>query len=79
MDGNLLVRMYNVGLGDCIYLRVPDEGEDIHILIDCGNKFSDLELLGEHMAALRAELPDAGWRKETPGPVGSHPSTRRPP
>ena len=23
MDGQLLVRMYNVGLGDCIYLRVP--------------------------------------------------------
>ena len=40
MDGQLLVRMYNVGLGDCIYLRVPDAGREVHVLIDCGNKFS---------------------------------------
>ena len=37
MADKLLVRIYNVGLGDCIYLRVPDENDDVHILIDCGN------------------------------------------
>ncbi len=64
MDGQLLVRMYNVGLGDCIYLRVPDQNKDVHILIDCGNKFSELELLGQHIEQLKEELPDAGSGKK---------------
>jgi beta-lactamase superfamily II metal-dependent hydrolase len=37
MDPKLLVRLYNVGMGDCIYLRVPVQGKEWHILIDCGN------------------------------------------
>lgn len=60
MDDQLLVRMYNVGLGDSIYLRVPDQNDNVHILIDCGNKFGDLELLGQHIGQLKEELPDAG-------------------
>jgi beta-lactamase superfamily II metal-dependent hydrolase len=60
MDGQLLVRMYNVGLGDCIYLRVPDAGGEVHVLIDCGNKFSALDLLGQRIQELRPELPDDG-------------------
>ena len=64
MDSQLLVRIYNVGLGDCIYLRVPDEQKDVHILIDCGNKFGELELLGKHIADLKKELPDAGQGKK---------------
>ena len=64
MDGQLLIRMYNVGLGDCIYLRVPDQNKDVHILIDCGNKFSELELLGQHIEELKEELPDAGSGKK---------------
>jgi beta-lactamase superfamily II metal-dependent hydrolase len=64
MDGQLLVRMYNVGLGDCIYLKVPDQNKDVHILIDCGNKFSELELLGQHIGELKEELPDDGAGKK---------------
>ncbi|MGW8225741.1 MAG: MBL fold metallo-hydrolase [Anaerolineales bacterium] len=64
MADKLLVRIYNVGLGDCIYLRVPDENDDVHILIDCGNKFSELELLGQHIGELKADLPDAGAGKK---------------
>jgi beta-lactamase superfamily II metal-dependent hydrolase len=64
MDGQLLVRLYNVGLGDCIYLRVPDLHQEVHILIDCGNKFSPLKLLGERIAELKADLPDAGGGKK---------------
>jgi hypothetical protein len=60
MADKLLVRIYNVGLGDCIYLRVPDENDHLHILIDCGNKFSELELLGQRIEELKTELPDAG-------------------
>jgi beta-lactamase superfamily II metal-dependent hydrolase len=36
MDNQILIRIYNVGLGDCIYVQVPDGGESRHILIDCG-------------------------------------------
>jgi beta-lactamase superfamily II metal-dependent hydrolase len=57
MDGQLLVRLYNVGLGDCIYLRVPDLHRKVHILIDCGNKFNSLDRLGECIALLKKDLP----------------------
>lgn len=60
MDGQLLVRMYNVGLGDCIYVRVPDLNREVHILIDCGNKFGALALLGQRIEELKEELPDDG-------------------
>jgi len=52
--------MYNVGLGDCIYLRVPDKERDVHILIDCGNKFSSQDLLDESIKHLKQELPLTG-------------------
>lgn len=64
MASQLLVRCYNVGLGDCIYLRIPDTGRDVHVLIDCGNKFGSLDLLGERIAELKQELPDAGGGKK---------------
>ncbi|HSF83879.1 MAG TPA: hypothetical protein VLA49_21800, partial [Anaerolineales bacterium] len=57
MGNQLLVRMYNIGLGDCIYVRVPDQDEDKHILIDCGNKFSSINILGQAIADLEKELP----------------------
>ena len=57
MDGQLLVRLYNVGLGDCIYLCVPDLHRQVHILIDCGNKFNTLDRLGECIQHLKDELP----------------------
>jgi beta-lactamase superfamily II metal-dependent hydrolase len=37
MASKLLVRSYNVGCGDCIYVRIPDKGDHFHILIDCGS------------------------------------------
>lgn len=37
MNDHLLVRVYDVGFGDCTYVRVPDKDEHIHILIDCGS------------------------------------------
>ena len=73
MDRQLLVRMYNVGLGDCIYLRVPDRGKDVHILIDCGNKFGSPDLLGECITDLKQELPEAGGKKRLDLLVVSHP------
>jgi beta-lactamase superfamily II metal-dependent hydrolase len=41
MPDELLVRLYRVGCGDCIFLRVPDEGGPRHILVDCGNFLGD--------------------------------------
>ncbi len=74
MDGQLLVRLYNVGLGDCIYLRVPDLHREVHILIDCGNKFSSLDLLGECIEHLKDELPEGSpGKKRLDILVVSHP------
>jgi len=74
MDGQLLVRLYNVGLGDCIYLRVPDLHRAVHILIDCGNKFNTLERLGECIAMLKNELPSGSpGKKHLDLLVVSHP------
>jgi beta-lactamase superfamily II metal-dependent hydrolase len=56
MDGQLLVRVYNVGLGDCIYLRVPDTHRNVHILIDCGNKYSSINLLEDRIKELKKDL-----------------------
>ena len=49
-DDRLLVRTYRVGFGDCILLRVPDQGVMRHILIDCGN------LWGEKVGPLKDAL-----------------------
>lgn len=38
MGSKLLVRSYNVGCGDCIYVRIPNRDDHFHILIDCGSK-----------------------------------------
>lgn len=38
MGNKLLVRSYNVGCGDCIYVRIPNDKNGFHILIDCGSK-----------------------------------------
>jgi len=37
MASKLLVRSYNVGCGDCIYIRIPNKQDHFHILIDCGS------------------------------------------
>ena len=39
MADKLLIRLFDVGLGDCVYCRIPKahkDGRDFHILIDCG-------------------------------------------
>ncbi|MEA2562465.1 MAG: hypothetical protein QOH06_3969 [Acidobacteriota bacterium] len=57
MDDKLLVRVYNVGLGDCIYVRVPDGGGTKHLLIDCGNKYGTDEDLKTAIKNLKEVLP----------------------
>jgi beta-lactamase superfamily II metal-dependent hydrolase len=56
MGNQLLIRAYNVGCGDCIYVRIPGPNSGFHILIDCGKKGSD-ELLEKAVKHLEGELP----------------------
>jgi beta-lactamase superfamily II metal-dependent hydrolase len=65
MGNQLLIRAYNVGCGDCIYVRIPGPDGDFNILIDCGKKGDDA-LLKKAVEHLAQELP-----------VGSTPQRRR--
>jgi beta-lactamase superfamily II metal-dependent hydrolase len=58
MSPELIVRLYNVGVGDCIYLCVPDDEQPRHILIDCGsmNRYSETAM-GAVLANLEGCLP----------------------
>ena len=57
MGTQLLIRAYNVGCGDCLYVRIPGDDGGFNILIDCGKKGSD-ELLKQAIEHLKPELPD---------------------
>ncbi len=62
MGDQLLVRSYNVGCGDCIYVRIPDDAnDDFHVLIDCGSKESArTKVMRRSIKHLEEEmLPDA--------------------
>lgn len=64
MADKLLVRAYNVGCGDCIYVRIPNNTDGYHILIDCGKKGND-ELLKKAMEHLiNNNLPKANGGKK---------------
>jgi beta-lactamase superfamily II metal-dependent hydrolase len=53
MPEKLLVRTYNVGFGDCIYIQVPDNGGYFNILVDCGTS-------GAEQSALKPAIDDVG-------------------
>lgn len=56
MGNQLLIRAYNVGCGDCVYVRIPGPEGGFHILIDCGKKGGDA-LLEKAVKHLEGELP----------------------
>jgi beta-lactamase superfamily II metal-dependent hydrolase len=62
MANEFLIRVYDVGLGDCIYVRIPGESGDnndaFHMLIDCGT-WSSEKLLDVALKQLASELPTA--------------------
>ncbi|MBY3158995.1 MBL fold metallo-hydrolase [Rhizobium laguerreae] len=69
MANELLIRVYDVGLGDCIYVRIPgvsgDNNDAFHMLIDCGT-WSSESLLETALKQLASELPaatDAGKKR----------------
>ena len=57
MEDKLLIRVYSVGFGDCIYVRIPD-GKDhhFHMLIDCGTSDPAAELIPA-LEDVRSMLP----------------------
>ncbi len=73
MDDQLLVYVYNVGVGDCIYLRVPDRDENgvvhqRHIVVDCGTLQPNedeglLKLAMTHIARLLPRDPATGRKR----------------
>ena len=73
MGNKLLVRAYNVGCGDCFYVRIPNDDDGFHLLIDCGKK-GNADLLRSAVAHLENEvLPDAwGGRKRLDLIVATH-------
>ena len=38
MEEKLVIRVYDVGFGDCIYVRIPDGENYFNVVIDCGSK-----------------------------------------
>ncbi len=71
MDDDLLVRTYDVGFGDCIYVQIPDGKDSFHMLIDCGTS-DPAERLEAAVDDVRADLPAGGWQ-EAPRPAGRRP------
>ena len=68
MAYKLLVRAYNVEVGDCIYCRIPKARkigtmvDDFHLLIDCGS-LGPVSNLQAAITNLKTMLPDAGGGK----------------
>ena len=78
MADKLLVRAYNVEVGDCIYVRIPKgrkvagNVDDFHILIDCGS-VGGMSHLEAALQQLETELPaTADGRKRLDLVVATH-------
>lgn len=75
MGNKLLIRAYNVGCGDCIYVRIPDAAHDgFHILVDCGKKGNTLLLKQaiEHIETHLLPAGDAAGKKRLDLIVATH-------
>src|SRR3982075_273834 len=57
--------MFDVGLGDCIYCRIPKahaDGRDFHVLIDCGTR-SSTSYLSDAVKQLKTLLPQIDGKR----------------
>ncbi|MEM9918696.1 MAG: MBL fold metallo-hydrolase [Bacteroidota bacterium] len=61
MGDKLLIRTFDVEVGDCIYIRIPEGPDGFHILIDCGSK-GRIALLQRAIKQLRSILPRGSSR-----------------
>lgn len=65
MADQLLVRMFNVGLGDFIYCVIPgahEDGGDFHMVIDCGTLSGENHLKAA-VPLLKQMLPEEGNKR----------------
>ena len=65
MVDKLLIRVYSVGVGDCIHVQIPgarSDGGDFHVLIDCGTrgKVAVLKIALDH---LKSNLPEVAGKR----------------
>jgi beta-lactamase superfamily II metal-dependent hydrolase len=73
MNENLLVRAYNVGFGDCIYVQIPDQNRLFTMLIDCGTSAKFDEELVDVLKDIKKILPNEGSKKRLDLLVVTHP------
>ncbi len=74
MANKLLIRLFDVGLGDCVYCRIPQahkDGRDFHILIDCGT-LSTTDYLAEAIKTLTPLLPSIAGKRHVDLLVVTH-------
>ena len=75
MNAKLLVRLYRVGFGDCIYLQIPDgDGASFTILIDCGSSAAADTYLKPAVQHVCSQLPkDQNGKPRLDLLVATHP------
>ncbi len=73
MGDNLLVRVYDVGFGDCIYVGIPDSGRMFNMLIDCGNLKGTAGILQKAVTDVRSLLRADGAKERLDLLVVTHP------
>lgn len=74
MADKLLIRLFDVGLGDCIYCRIPKghkDRRDFHILIDCGT-LSSTDYLSAAIENLKPLLPQIDGKRRVDLLVVTH-------
>jgi beta-lactamase superfamily II metal-dependent hydrolase len=57
MATELLLRLYRVGFGDCIYVEIPDGNDKFTMLIDCGTSASATAILKPVVQHVISKLP----------------------
>jgi beta-lactamase superfamily II metal-dependent hydrolase len=57
MSGKLVVRLYRVGFGDCIFVQIPDGAGAFNMLIDCGSSGKAEPVLRPAVEHICSQLP----------------------
>jgi beta-lactamase superfamily II metal-dependent hydrolase len=73
MADELLVRVYRVGFGDCLFVQIPDGNDVFTMLIDCGTSGEVKPELTDALKNVRSTLPDEGSKKRLDLLVVTHP------
>jgi len=72
MSDRVIIRTYDVGFGDCIFVQIPDGQDKFCMLIDCGTS-DPAERLKAAIADVRTTLPEEGGKARLDLLVATHP------